>query len=273
MVRVSSLWSRSERAAVERIEVLLEPKAAAEYRAWAARAAALSETPAQLVQFAPWYPPAERAWLEQAAAAGVWIAAEPDAMDREYCRAPVEALGHTRRADGLVLHFVAAEDGGAVALRARYCRVATIYQTEIRWTDDRRLSWEELEAGTPCKGCGRSLFGTFEHRPILQRTPEEAELHDAEEAAFRALHPNCHASRWSHGSTGLTHCSACCPPPPLGPEQSREIARILVGATRSAAERDVELARRWEATAPTAPVAAVTAAEQLRLWPRGRAVR
>ena len=48
--------------------------------------------------------------------------------------------------------------------------------------------------------------------------------------------------------------------------------RILVDIAKGVATRDADLARRWEATAPV-PVAAVAAAEQLRLWPRGRAVR
>ena len=271
MVRASSQWSRQERAAVEAIEVRLDPKAAAAYRAWAKRVAALPETPAQLLRFAPWYEPAERTWLERAAAAEAWVPDEPDTMDRQYCRAPAEALGHTRRADGRVLHLVASDDGEAVLLRARYCRMATIFRIERRWTEEQRLTWEELVAGQPCKGCGRSLFGTFEHKPILQRTPAEAVLHDAEEAAFVAFHPDCRTTRWSYGSTGLTHCSACCPPPPLGPEQSQRIARILVGIAEDVARRDADLARRWEA-ALSAP-ALIPADEQMRLWPHGRVGR
>ena len=32
---------------------------------------------------------------------------------------------------------------------------------------------------------------------------------------------------WCYGSTGVTHCSECCPPPPLSPRQGGVIARIL----------------------------------------------
>ncbi len=271
MARTSSLWSRRERAAVQAVEVRLDPSAAAAYRAWAARAAALPEAPAKLLRFAEWYGAAERAWLDRAAAAEAWAPDEPDPSDREYCRSPAEALGHTRRGDGLVLHLVAADDGGAVLLHARFCRAAPAFRIERRWTEDQRLSWGELVAGYPCKGCGRPVFGSFEHKPTMQRTPEEAALHDAEEAAFLALHPDCRTTRWSYGSTGLTHCSACCPPPPFGPEQSERIARILVEIAESVARRDAELTRRWQATQPGAAPAAA-AGEQLGLWPprRGR---
>ncbi len=271
MVRASSRWSGQERAAVEGIEVRLDAGAAAAYRTWAARAAALAETPAQLLRFAPWYQPAERTWLERAAATGAWTPDEPDTMDRQYCRAPAEALGHTRRADGLVLHLLAADDGDAVVLHARYCRAATVFRIEQRWTEEQRLTWEELVAGHPCKGCGRPVFGSFEHKPTMQRTPDEAALHDAEEAAFLALHPDCRTTRWTYGSTGLTHCSACCPPPPFGPAQSERIARILVEIAEGVARRDADLARRWEAALPGA--APADRGEQLGLWPRARGGR
>jgi hypothetical protein len=42
---------------------------------------------------------------------------------------------------------------------------------------------------------------------------------------FRLRHPQ-HGSSWTAGG-GPIHCSRCCPPPPLSPEQIAQISRIV----------------------------------------------
>ena len=80
---------------------------------------------------------------------------------------------------------------------------------------------------------------------MRERTPEEQAAHDAEEAAFLRIHPDCGAMRWTISGGGVNHCSVCCPPPPFGPEQTRHIARLLLDAAEGAAAREAELERRW----------------------------
>ena len=45
------------------------------------------------------------------------------------------------------------------------------------------------------------------------------------EDEFQLRHPG-HGSRWTAGG-GPVHCSRCCPPPPLSPEQITRIRAIL----------------------------------------------
>jgi hypothetical protein len=86
---------------------------------------------------------------------------------------------------------------------------------------------------------------------VRDRTPEEQAAIAAEEAAFRALHPDCSPPTWRYGSHGLTHCCICCPPPPFGPEQGKQIARILADMIIGIERRRQELERRWAATDAT----------------------
>jgi hypothetical protein len=114
------------------------------------------------------------------------------------------------------------------------------------------MTWEEFISGQPCRGCGRGFVGARERKPILLRTPEEAEATEREDAEFRAMHPNCATMTWAYGSTGVTHCSECCPMPPLSPDQVKTIARIVVESLQQQDRDAADTERRWRATSDTA---------------------
>jgi hypothetical protein len=121
-----------------------------------------------------------------------------------------------------------------------------------KWTDEQRLTWEEFTHGERCRGCGRGFVGGLEWKPTLQRTPEEAELADLEQAEFQARHPDCASITWRYGSSGVTHCCECCPPPPLSPEQTRSLARIVTDIVLRLHAQEAEVERRWRGSAEKA---------------------
>jgi hypothetical protein len=96
---------------------------------------------------------------------------------------------------------------------------------DVLWTNDDRLSWAELVGGVPCQGCGRPILGdeTSQHDRELWADYRERRKPIDEE--FRLRHPD-HGSSWTAGG-GPIHCSRCCPPPPLSPEQIAQISRLL----------------------------------------------
>lgn len=102
------------------------------------------------------------------------------------------------------------------------------------WTDDQHLTWEEFRGGKPCRGCGEPLIDTVpwtgSGKGTMHYTDEERAQADAEDARYKARHPDCHSHRHLvHGSL-TAHCGRCCPPPPLSPEQIRQIRAILLRA-------------------------------------------
>jgi hypothetical protein len=118
------------------------------------------------------------------------------------------------------------------------------------YTDSDRLTYEQMMAGEPCRGCGLELVTLGESpswvgKGTLYFTDEEKAAYAAAEQAFEERHPCCHALRWSMEGSGISHCSRCCPPHPMSPGQVRRIAQILNGM----AEQRVRQAKR-EGTAP-----------------------
>ncbi len=98
----------------------------------------------------------------------------------------------------------------------------------VVWSDDDRLTWEELVGGVPCQGCGRPLLGEetlqCDGEPWMTYRERMKPIEDE----FQLRHPG-HGSRWTAGG-GPIHCSRCCPPPPLSPEQITQIRAILKSA-------------------------------------------
>ena len=93
------------------------------------------------------------------------------------------------------------------------------------------LSREELEARVPCRGCGKSIIdGLGEWPPLMKLNDEQKRDYEAADAAFKSRHPECHASRWSMAGSRTTHCSFCCPPPPLSEGQIKQINAILASS-------------------------------------------
>jgi hypothetical protein len=99
--------------------------------------------------------------------------------------------------------------------------------SEHIWTDDDRLTWEELQANVACRGCGLPFFDRRRPMPpILRRTPREVAIAAIEEHDWRTRHGDCHAVR--HGfAYGPTHCGRCCAPPPMSPEQIQRVVAIM----------------------------------------------
>ncbi|MFE9402188.1 hypothetical protein ACFYNY_10450 [Streptomyces sp. NPDC006530] len=58
----------------------------------------------------------------------------------------------------------------------------------------------------------------------MKLSEEERREYDVAEARFKERHPNCKSSRWSYSGSRVTHCSSCCPPPPLSPHTLRKLA-------------------------------------------------
>lgn len=96
---------------------------------------------------------------------------------------------------------------------------------DVLWTNDDRLSWEELVGGVPCQGCGQPILGDETSQRDREPWADYRERMKPIEEEFRLSHPEHGSSRTVGG--GPIHCSRCCPPPPLSPEQIAQISRIL----------------------------------------------
>ena len=241
---------RSPRAAIQAIGVEMTDAECDDFDRWLRRATAAGGAREPLVKFATWYPAVAQRWFDAATTGGVWDGGrEPGRSARDDCRSESEALSHAERSDGVMVHFVVETASRPYAFRARWCRDALPILFTQRWTDDQQLTWEEFIGGEPCRACGRPFVGAPEWKPILQRTPEQAAAIEREEAEFRALHPSCPTFSWRYGSTGVTHCSECCPMPPLSPHQSEVIARIVVDVVQRQHQEAMDLDRRWLAAA------------------------
>jgi hypothetical protein len=95
------------------------------------------------------------------------------------------------------------------------------------------LSREELEARVPCGGCGQPIIdGLGQWPPLMKLDDEHKRDHEAAEAAFNSRHLDCHASRWGMAGSRTTHCSFCCPPPPMREGQIQKIKAILTSLPR-----------------------------------------
>ncbi len=102
------------------------------------------------------------------------------------------------------------------------------------------LTRDQAVAGEPCGACGLPVIdGLGSWPPLMHLTEQERVDHDADEAMFKQLHPDCHAHRWSMEGSRSTHCGLCCPPLPLSPGQIESISRILTGHVRREEELDI----------------------------------
>ncbi|WFB08188.1 hypothetical protein LRS74_14855 [Streptomyces sp. LX-29] len=109
------------------------------------------------------------------------------------------------------------------------------------------LSWEEYRSGEPCRGCGEPMQDGLGDWPgLMYLSEQEKREYDAAEEGFRARHADCKGGRWSISGSRVTHCSFCCPPPPMGPNQIKKL-RELVASWPSAEERKKDL-DAWKLT-------------------------
>ena len=97
--------------------------------------------------------------------------------------------------------------------------------------NDTYLSREELEARVPCRSCGQPIVdGLGEWPPLMKLDDEQKRDYEAAEAAFKSRHLDCHAARWSMAGSRTTHCSFCCPPPPMSERQIQQIKALLTSS-------------------------------------------
>lgn len=241
---------RSPRAAIQAIAVNMSAAECDDFDRWLRAATAAAGDREPFIKFAAWYPDVAQRWFDAATAVGEWeTGRDVGRSARDYCRLRAESMAHAERADGVMVHFVVDTEERPYAFRARWCRDALPVPFTQRWTDDQQLTWEEFTSGEPCRVCGRGFIGAPEWKPVMLRTPEEAVAIEAEEAAFRALHPNCPTFSWRYGSTGITHCAECCPRPPLSPHQIEVLTRIAVDTVQRQHHDAIDLERRWHAAA------------------------
>ena len=91
-----------------------------------------------------------------------------------------------------------------------------------------RLTYEELVAREPCRGCGEAILDGLEPFPgTMYLSPEQKVEYDAREAAYKERHGECRAHRWSMGGSRQLHCGFCCPPPPLNPRQIEDLTKLM----------------------------------------------
>ena len=102
------------------------------------------------------------------------------------------------------------------------------------------LTRDQAAAGEPCRACGLPVIdGLGSWPPPMHVTEQERIEHDAAEAAFKQLHPDCHAHRWTMEGSRTSHCGLCCPPLPMSASQIETVSRILNGLVRRKEELDV----------------------------------
>jgi hypothetical protein len=230
--------------AVEAIEIPISGSRLRGYRTWNSRRGALGLAVWEATRFADsWLPSVVQEWVEQACPLG-WEPSSRSAWGSDRCRNDPRIVAHVAASDGWQVHLCIKRAGRSLIVHGERCwKSAPDSSWQVTWTDDDRLSVEELRAGVACRGCGRPFSGGPEWVPLLQESPDQRTAREAEDLAFGALHPDCHAGRWTLGGGGIQHCQRCCAPPPVAEETLAKVARIFVGV----AARQNELAARWNA--------------------------
>ncbi|MBL1095173.1 hypothetical protein [Streptomyces coffeae] len=90
------------------------------------------------------------------------------------------------------------------------------------------LSWEDYEAGEPCRGCGEPMEdGRGDWPGTMYRSEQEKREYDAAQERFRERHPDCKSGRWGISGSRVTHCMLCCPPPPMSPARIQKLAELV----------------------------------------------
>ena len=97
------------------------------------------------------------------------------------------------------------------------------------------LTWDEVLAGEPCRGCGEPVLR--KHAPERSRAREMVE--------FQERHSGCATYKSAVEVGGIMHCGDCCPPLPLSPgahfERSLKFSMMY-------AKRSTKHLRQWDLT-------------------------
>jgi hypothetical protein len=231
---IPKVSAKARRDAIAAIRVPLRTPESTAARAWLKRTEAVALLPRQTTRYADnWLPPAKAAWLAAASKAGFeqsahW-ASSPSHGNYVFVMASV--LGEQ--------FLVSLETTPRkVTLVTEYLFTSTPDVNRHATPTAEQLTYEELVANVLCRGCGRAWQGG----PILPAgtntyTDEDRAAADAEDAEFKRLHPACHAGRQSISCSGINHCLACCPTPPMSMAAAERIAEILRISSQSIEER------------------------------------
>ncbi|MEV6207413.1 hypothetical protein [Kitasatospora sp. NPDC051914] len=108
------------------------------------------------------------------------------------------------------------------------------------------LSWEEFRRGEPCRGCGDPMSdGLGDWPALLRMTEQERQERDLAEMRFKERHGGCREGRWTVSGSRVLHCFACCPFPPMSPEQARVVGKILFAPRSENHEKELDA---WKLT-------------------------
>jgi hypothetical protein len=228
-----SAKAKARRQAIAAIRIPLQPPESTNARAWLKRTEAAHLLPRQAIRYADnWLPTAKKAWLAAAGELGFeqsahW-ASPPSNGNYVFVMASIlgeqflVSLEITPREATLVTAylFTSTPDGG------RHTKPTAS-----------QLTYEELVANVPCRGCGRPWQGG----PSLPAgtnnyTDKDRAAAAAEDAEFKRLHPDCHAGRQSISRSGINHCLACCPTPPMSMQTLENVTAIFRSSSRSIEE-------------------------------------
>lgn len=102
---------------------------------------------------------------------------------------------------------------------------------------------DQTAACEPSRSWGLPVIdGVGSWPPVIHPSEEERVEHDAAEAMFNLLHPDCHAQRWGMEGSRTSHCGLCCPPLPLSPCQIETVLWILNDVKRHPEVLDIRAA-------------------------------
>ena len=247
-IKPRKVTERDRRAALEAIQVVLTGEGLKAYREWRRRADVLRERWIVLTPFGTWYPPAREAWVEAAVDAGLWEPSDGHGYCSHTGVAGSQVLGQLRDVHGRCFDFTVEETARTATLVVRFCGKGESDAEKERskpiYTNEMRLTAEEIRRGDPCKGCGRPIFkpGSWAGKGTMYYTSEEAEAARIEDEEWTRLHADCHSARWGLSGSVVQHCFRCCPPPPLPDESIAALARLF----RQSADEDARRKQRWD---------------------------
>lgn len=100
-------------------------------------------------------------------------------------------------------------------------------QAELWKREGTYLTYEEYQAGEPCRGCGEPLLDRAGPGRTNMVDAESIALKEQDEERYRQRHGACRSHRWTVEGSMTLHCGHCCPPPPMSPGQIERVRQIF----------------------------------------------
>jgi hypothetical protein len=80
----------------------------------------------------------------------------------------------------------------------------------------------------------------------MKRSGAENRAYEEADQRFRERHPECRDGRWSVSGSRVAHCCFCCPPPPMGPKQTKRIHELFArSSSQQEGRKDLDC---WDLT-------------------------